>query len=65
MHLCKMLDNVLDDDSTCPFCSCVTFFHGCGLKKCMCGISLPCLNGPQVVLTTNKSKGGDCWVFGY
>jgi len=40
-----VLDDVLDDVSTCPFCSCVTFFHGCGLKKCMCGISLPYLYG--------------------
>jgi len=23
-----VLDNVLDDVSTCPFCSCVTFLHG-------------------------------------
>jgi len=40
-----VLDDVLDDVSTCPFCSCVTFLHGCGLKKCICGISLPCLYG--------------------
>ena len=40
-----VLDDVLDDVSTCPFCSCVTFLHGCGLKKSMCGISLPCLYG--------------------
>jgi hypothetical protein len=31
-----VLDVVLDDVSTCPFCSGVTFLHGCGLKKCMC-----------------------------
>ena len=40
-----VLDDELDDVSTCPFCSCVTFLHGCGLKKCMCDISLPCLYG--------------------
>lgn len=40
-----VLDDVLDDVLTCPFCSCVAFLHGCGLKKCMCGISLPCLHG--------------------
>jgi hypothetical protein len=25
-HLCKMLDNVLDDDSTCPFAVVILFF---------------------------------------
>jgi len=40
-----VLDDVLDDVSTCLFCSCVTFLHGCGLKKYMCGISLTCLYG--------------------
>jgi len=49
-----VLDDVLDDVSTCPFCSCVTFLHGCGLKKCMCGISV--WSGTQLKQLENLEK---------
>jgi hypothetical protein len=54
-----MLDNVLDDNSTCPFAVVILFFMVADEEMYVWYLST-LSEWSQVVLTTNKSKGRDC-----
>jgi len=53
--------DVLDDVSTCPFCSCATFLHGCvflWIKEMYVRYLSTLFVWPQIVLAKNLPKGG-------